>query len=445
MANATEEKRIGLADAEKIWKLLDSSPYELSSVVIHLAWRCGLSTKAIWTLKWQEIDFDNAFLRLPNRNVPIEQKTLRQLSIWKNICEDFGCEYITVSLKTKRYVVIQLLSRTVRDALSGIGIDSINIKDLRNDFIERALKQYDWEYAMTISGLTASTYKAQFVHMGSRERPIGPRVNDESNDIERLKRALENNKNSTMGLALWLLFDADLQIGEIVSLKWNQVNLAERTVSVERGKMAISEQITELLEQEKASRLPDEPPYVILSPVSRKPMDPGRMSVVIKNLLMKSGLSTTSVLSLKWKIAQEPNKQAIIDYVCKNGSISGADAMELLGASSTRAYNILKILTDEGKLAKTRHNRWRLSEEVVSVEDWRDAVIELARKQGRITKDEVAEMLHTANFSARALLRNMRQEGTIKKVRGEKAYELTETKLNEIGKLPEDLSKNAGT
>ena len=431
MANSTDGKRISSSDAEKIWKLLDSSPYELSSVVIHLAWRCGLSTKAIWTLKWQEIDFDNAFLRLPNRDVPIEQKTLRQLSIWKNVCDDFGCEYITVSLKTKRYVVIQLLSRIVRDALSGIGLDSINIKDLRNDFIERALKQYDWEYAMTICGLTASTYKTQFVHMGSRERPIGPRVNDESNDIERLKRALENNKNSTMGLALWLLFDADLQIGEIVSLKWDQVNLAERTVGIERGKMALSEQITELLEKEKASRLPDEPPYVILSPVSRKPMDAGRMSVVIKNLLMKSGLSTTSVHSLKWNIAQEPNKQAIMDFIRKNGSISGADAMELLGASSKRAYNILKILTDEGKLAKTRHNGWRLSEEVVSVEDWRDAVIELARKQGRVTKDEVAEMLHTANYSARALLRNMRQEGTIKKVRGEKAYELTDKNLNE--------------
>lgn len=431
LANATEEKRIGLADAEKIWKLLDSNPYELSTVVIHLAWRCGLSTGTIWTLKWQEIDFEKAFLRLSDRDVPIEQKTLRQLRIWKNVCDGYGCEHITVSLKTKKYIVIQSLSRIVRDALSGIGLASINIKDLRNDFIERALKQYDWEYAMKICGLTTSTYKTEYVRMGSHERPIGPRVNEETSDMECLRQVLKKNKGSTAGLALWLVFDADLRIGETASLQWDQVDFAKRTVSTERGETILSEQLTEMLEKEKASRLPDEPAYVILSPKSRKPMDFARTSVTIKNLLMKSGLSTTDVKALKSAIAQEPLKHAVMDFVRKNGSVNGAKASEILGTTKASALSILKALSDEGKLAKTRKDGWHLSEEVVSVENWRNAVIELARKQGCVTRGEVAEMLHTGNYSARSLLRNMRQEGTLKQIHGKGAYELSDKRLNE--------------
>ena len=87
--------------------------------------------------------------------------------------------------------------------------------------------------------------------MGSHERPIGPRVNEETSDMECLRQVLEKNKGSTVGLALWLVFDADLRIGETASLQWAQVDFAKRTVSTERGETILSEQLTEMLEKEK--------------------------------------------------------------------------------------------------------------------------------------------------------------------------------------------------
>lgn len=93
MANSEERERSRLPDTERLWKLLDSSPYELATVVIHLAWRCGLSRREIWSLKWDEVDFENAFLHLPDRDVPVEKKTLRQLRLWRSICGSGESEY----------------------------------------------------------------------------------------------------------------------------------------------------------------------------------------------------------------------------------------------------------------------------------------------------------------------------------------------------------------
>lgn len=423
MAASAEEKRIALPDAEKLWKLLDSSPYELSSAVIHLAWRCGLSRHTIWALKWTEIDFEKAFLRLPDRDVPVEQKTLNQLRMWKSICDDYANEFVAFSLKMKKHVAEQSLNRLVRDAMACVGLESINIKDLRNDFIERALEQYDWEYAMRVCGLTASTYKAQYAGIGSRKRPVGPQVGKEPNDPARIRQTLEKNKESTAGLALWLAFDADLRVHEIASLTWPQVDFAKQTVRTQRGEIAISDRLTELLEREKASRSPDEPPYVVLSPRSKKPMDKARMSVVMKDLLLKSGVSTTDVTALKSGVAREPQKQAILDYVRGNGSITGAAAEALLGTSREGALRVLKSLTDGGKLAKTRKGGWIPAEEAVPEERWRSAVAALANEQGRVTKAEVAKLLHTGNYSAQALLKSMKQEGTLRQVYGTGAFE----------------------
>lgn len=56
--SADEQNKIRQSDAEKLWKLLDGSPFELSSVVIHLAWRCGLGRHAIWNLQREEVGFE---------------------------------------------------------------------------------------------------------------------------------------------------------------------------------------------------------------------------------------------------------------------------------------------------------------------------------------------------------------------------------------------------
>ena len=110
---------IGAEAEEKLWELLDTEIYELSTVVMHLAWRCGLQRHEIWDLKWSEIDFERAFFRLSDREIPVEQKTIRQLGIWEKVCKRYGNEYVAYSLSRRQHVVEQTLNVVARKAIEG--------------------------------------------------------------------------------------------------------------------------------------------------------------------------------------------------------------------------------------------------------------------------------------------------------------------------------------
>lgn len=107
-------------NSDVLWDYLDNNPYELSSVVIHLAWREGLFRREIHNLRWDQIDYDAACLRLTNRTVPLEEKTARQLRMWQNLIDSSGdTDHVACSTLTHRRMAEQSLSRIVRDAVRG--------------------------------------------------------------------------------------------------------------------------------------------------------------------------------------------------------------------------------------------------------------------------------------------------------------------------------------
>ena len=68
-------------------------------IILHLAWQEGLTRKEIHDLTWSDVDFDAATLRLPDREVPLNEETAAVLEHWKKRCSGFS-EYVVLN-KTK--------------------------------------------------------------------------------------------------------------------------------------------------------------------------------------------------------------------------------------------------------------------------------------------------------------------------------------------------------
>ena len=155
-----------------LWELLDNNPYDLSSVVIHLAWREGLFRKEIHELRWEQVDFEAECLRLPDRTIPLEDKTAVQLKVWRNALEPRQkCKYVVSSLRSGNQVAEQSLSRLARVALNRIGMQDVRLVDLRHDFVRRMMEEYDYLYALQITGESLTTYHIKYMGMRNHQLP----------------------------------------------------------------------------------------------------------------------------------------------------------------------------------------------------------------------------------------------------------------------------------
>ena len=60
-------------------KLLAAELCSGAGVILRLAWRAGLMRDEIHALQWEQVDFERALLRLPDRDVPMDEDLMRCL------------------------------------------------------------------------------------------------------------------------------------------------------------------------------------------------------------------------------------------------------------------------------------------------------------------------------------------------------------------------------
>ena len=77
-------------------KLLAAEPCSGAGVILRLAWRAGLMRDEIHALQWEQVDFERALLRLPGRDVPMDEDLARCLRQWQTLCGQYS-PYVIVS------------------------------------------------------------------------------------------------------------------------------------------------------------------------------------------------------------------------------------------------------------------------------------------------------------------------------------------------------------
>lgn len=281
-------------DEAAMWKQMEEQPDELSTVVLQLAWREGLSRREIWALRWDGVDLDTGYLHLPDRDVPLEDAVADHLRRWRASFGAGELTYVASSRRTRERIAAPSLSRSARDALDNAGQKEVRLIDLRHDFVRRMLEQYDWAYVLRISGLSVTTYRALFAGGGSRGLPLPPPEEAERGSEERLWKALQENRSGPAGIGLWLAQQANVPLKEIVTLTWEQADLKKGVLHLARGDVYMIKEVIAILKEEKARRTPDDDPHIILSPRSRRPMDKARLSTIMHDLLIRAGRSDRS-------------------------------------------------------------------------------------------------------------------------------------------------------
>ena len=409
-------------DEALMWKQMTENPYELSTVVLHLAWREGLSRREIWALRWDQVDYAAGFLRLPDRSVPLEEQTAGVLEQWRSLLgRGRDVIYVASSLTKREQVAEPYISRVARLALDNAGLKDVRLIDLRHDFVRRKMEEYDWTYALRISGLSLSTYRIKYVGKRNHGLPTAPPEVPNEDQVGKLWELLQEHRSDAAGLGLWLSQQANLRQEEIIRLTWDQVDLEKGILHLERGDIYMIKEVIDVLKEEKSRRTADDDPHVILTPNSRKPMDKARLSTIMRDLLIHGGMSELDTGILRHSAIMESQRERILAYIAKNGRASRRDIEELLDVKPTVAYSRLNDLVDRGDLVATSKG-WFLSQNSAPKEKWDEAVLALTGRQGAVDEQDVAELLHTGRYSANRVLKRMVAGGTLVRVGNTKNY-----------------------
>lgn len=211
-------------------KLLAAEPCSGAGVILRLAWRAGLMRDEIHALQWEQVDFERALLRLPGRDVPMDEDLTRCLRQWQTLCGQYS-SYVIVSEHKRTHMLPESISRLARSALDRAGLTGVRLADLHYNYILRQSAQQGWQEALRTSGLSISTYRSRPRYKNARSSAKAKKASSpalphrEKSERERLQAVLKENRLSPAGLALWLYCDTGLQYTEISSLTWEQVDL----------------------------------------------------------------------------------------------------------------------------------------------------------------------------------------------------------------------------
>ena len=403
---------------------------EPAGIVLALAWQAGLQRREIYELTWSEVDFENALLRLPDREVPIEEGTAEILLRWKRRCERFG-SYVAVSDRLRKRVAEASISRLARTALDAFGQTEVRLQDLRYDYILRQFRVHDWPYVLRVAGISLSTYRAQLAKV-VRELPPGtlptlpPAEEDDVGEEFKLWRIMQTERSTPAGIALWLSSQLGLQSEEIARLTWDNVDFDAGVLRLPDRELPLKVGVGNVLREERARRGPEDDPHILLTPRSRRPVEPGRLTTIVRDALIRGGIENRTLQDFRRDTAWEAERAAVRDYLAGHGSISREELARLLSLSEGQAYVRLTRLAEEGEVA-LRGTRWYPAEDVIAAADRADAVLRHMSRHGAMTRGEIEAMLRVSRPTAAALIRDLTEAGELARVPGTWKYAATKS------------------
>ena len=415
-------------DAAAIERILRREGASATGVVLRLAWQAGLTRDEISSLTWSGVNLITLELYLPDRTVPLEPDTAACLTQWQALVGEYG-EHVVVSEQRKARLAPQSISRLARFALDAEGQSKVRLLDLRYDFVLRQLEAHDWPYVLRISGLSVTTYRNCLADVRKGAAPAEPETHDAKEDEYNLWKLMQSEQDSPAGIALWLSHRIGLSTEEIVSLTWAQIDFDASVLHLPDRDEPLSNAVTRILSAERDRRATDDDSHVILTPRTRKPVTVARLSTMVRTILIRGGVETQSLRDLRRDSALEDEKRRLLDYALAHGSISRAEAMELLGLNEGRVYSRLNALTFTGELVRINF-RYYPAGTVVLPEQQAEAIKQYLAENGSAYCSDIAELLHIGKRPTARLLKSMVERGELALLRREKRYLLNNKQAN---------------
>lgn len=415
---------INRPDSGAMERLLARHIQDPAGTILRLAWQLGLQREEITGLTWDALSLSEGIACLPDREVPMDDGIREYL---RELREKQGGKspYVVISGKYGREMAPQAVSRLARGALDEEGMINIRLADLRQDYIIRQLQEHDCSYVSRITGLEIRTLQLRFAKYAG-DRSGKARAARESGTIDefRLWKVLQAEKETPAGLALWLAWDLGLSTGEIAALTWQQVDFTRHAILLPDREVPLTNTARRLLEEHCARRTADD--HVILSERSRKPMDVSRLSRVTRSLLVQGGLERVTLRDLQLENQKRPQEAALLDAVRAQGFVDRGQAVQVLGVPKTAAYDLLRWLTEKGKLVRIGR-KYYLPESVVPPERQRACIREYIAREGMACRQDIAQLLHIEVRQCSLILKHMTDDGELSRVN--QKYYLRDTEM----------------
>lgn len=407
-----QEYVVNRPDEDAMIRILQQNSSNAAGAILRLSWQAGLMRDEIQRLTWAQIDFLDQRIVLADRSVPMPE----ELSTWLEALRDSRDrreETVVLSDRDQRPLTPQSISRLARLALDRGGQTSVRLIDLRHDFLLRQLEEHDWQYVSRITGVEAAALNVHFAGY-LKEKKVSTRICREEPaplDEFALWKLLQTEKTSPAGVALWLTWQLGLRLEDIVALRWEQLEgetlrLKERAVPLPSGVLAVLQEL-----RDRTAPRPED--FILRAPRSGQPYDRTRISKVVRSALIRGGLDNVTLRDLRMDCSiRSSGEGQVVAHLRRNGSITRAEAMELMHVSKTTAYNRLKQMVKRGKLTQVGA-KYYLKDTVVPPEQQREAILDYLSKEGFAYRQDIARLLKIDPRQCRPILQKMIADGEI--------------------------------
>jgi integrase len=393
-------------------RILAAHAEDAAGAILRLAWQAGLLREEIQGLTWERVDFLDRKIVLADRSVPISDELAEWLQRLRD-SRDRRQEHVVLSDRDRKPLTPQSISRLARTALDREGQTAVRLIDLRHDFVLRQLETHDWQYVSRITGVEAAGLN---VHFGRHleEKRVSTRIRREAPariDEFALWKLLRAEGTSPAGVALWLTWQAGLQLEEIVALRWNQVELDRGLLRLEDRRVPLTGGVLGALETLRG--LEPDTEWVLTSPRSRQPYDRTRLSKLVRAALIRAGLDDVTLRDLRMDCGLRSGGEGrILELVRKRRAVTRNDVCALLEVSRTTAYNRLRQMVKRGRLTQVG-NRYYLPEAVVPPEKQAEAILDYLEREGFAYRQDIARLLGIEPGQCRPVLQKLLASGRI--------------------------------
>jgi len=415
------KKRMQAQEEAALTKILAEHRDGIMEVILRLLWNAGISPREMQQLKWTDMAFEDREIRLPDRQVPMDEELYRCL--WERYNRYLKAkgwpEYVIITDGRRSHMHHISIYREVRAVLDAGGLPELAPSDLQEDFIIRQLQTHDWPYVVRISGISIRTLYTNY----SEYLPARLKNPKAEVDEDRLWTLLQEEGPTPAGLALWMTWQLGLNLQEIAALTWDQIDLDTACILLPDRVVPMDETVELWLQQMEAARSGGEDAHVLLTPRSHRPFDPVRLGVVARQTLIRGGLETVSAETLlRANAAKRQNRHAaaILQYVETAGHIDRNEAMKLLNITKASAYGLLHRLAEQGELVLVGARYYRAGS-VVPPEQHYPVIREYLERESGAYRKELAALLQVEIRSCSWILRGLVEEGKLVK-EGQRYY-----------------------
>ena len=297
-------------------KLIQEKAATTVGVVLRLAWDAGLMRSEICDLLWEQVDFQEGTLHLPDREVPISEELQRCLQEWK--ASSGRSAYVVAGSRRGARSAPAVISHMARSAFDRAGMESIRLADLRRDYILRQYAALDSMQAAMATGVSSSAYRMMCSEANASSEtaalPAAPLVNTgeapaarengkwtelDASAVKALEDLLASEPCSTAGVILRLAWRAGLLRDEINELRWDQVDFSGKALHLPDRNIPMDQELERCLRQWKLL-YGQYGPFVVISEQRKEHMAPQSLSRIARLSLNSVGLRSVRLADLHY-------------------------------------------------------------------------------------------------------------------------------------------------